>query len=256
MVELEGLEPTESGSYGGQGAIAPQRDECGDVCEGTDNQRWTQNNNTWNSTNVGITNNELTTLFPKGNAGLLKTVETTLNLEGASFGISSQKELNGFIAQTGFETQGFTKLIEDVHKYTLFNLRGFDRLNRYSDEYLKNVMKDPNELAVLLYKGSGSGIDYRGRGLIHTTWEGNYKTASTQYNSRYGTSYDFTKTPALLATDNQIAVRTALIFFKTNGLFGVQNYDINAVSRKVNRYDGQSFPRRSALFQKVNSVVR
>jgi RHS repeat-associated protein len=88
MIELEGLEPTESGSYGGQGAIAPQLDEEGNAVEGTENQRWTWNNDTWNPTKIGVTQNELTTLFPKGNSGLLKTMETTLNLESSTYGIA------------------------------------------------------------------------------------------------------------------------------------------------------------------------
>jgi predicted chitinase len=108
----------------------------------------------------------------------------------------------------------------------------------------------------LLYGGSGNGIDYRGRGLIHTTWEGNYKNASDSYNEMYGTNYDFTKNPTLLSTDHQIAVRSALIFFKTNGLFGMSNFNINDVSKKVNFYDKQSFTKRSALFDKVNSVIK
>ena len=104
--------------------------------------------------------------------------------------------------------------------------------------------------------GSGNGIDYRGRGLIHTTWEANYKNASDNYNKMYGTNYNFTKNPTFLSTDHQIAVRSALILFKTNGLFGMSNFNINDVSKKVNFYDKKSFTKRSALFDKVNSVIK
>jgi len=194
MIELEGLEPTESGSYGGQGAIAPELDDDGNAVEGTENQRWTWNNDVWNATKIGVTQNELPTLFPKGNSGLLKTMETTLNLESSTYGIASQTELNAFIAQTRFETAGFSKLTENLN-YSLAGLRAnFKRLDKYSDDYLNGVRTDANQLAVLLYGGSGNGIDYRGRGLIHTTWEGNYKKASDSYNKMYGTNYDFTKT--------------------------------------------------------------
>jgi predicted chitinase len=259
MVELEGLEPAQSGSYGGQGAIAPKLDDKGKAVEGTENQRWTWNKNQWGATNVGVTQNELTTLFKGGNKDLLKTLETTVNLEGASYGIASQKELNGFIAQTAHETQGFTKLSEDVGRYTFKNLRGanFSRLEKYSDEYLKSVIaKGGHAVAVLLYGGEGGGLDYRGRGLIHVTLKDNYKTTSASYNKMYGTSYDFTKTPALLSTDYQIGVRCSLIFFKVNGLFGMTNYDIDKVSKKVNQYDKPTFPTRSKLFDKVNGVIK
>ncbi len=256
MVELEGLEPAQSGSYGGQGAIAPKLDDKGKAIEGTENQRWAWNKNQWNSTNIGVTQNELTTLFKSGNKNLLKTLETTLNLESASYGISSQRELNGFVAQTAHETQGFTKLSEDVHRNTLNNLREFKRLNEYSDKYLKSLVGDGDKVAVLLYGGTGNGMDYRGRGLIHTTWEENYKTASTRYNKMYGTNHDFTKSPGLLSTDNQIAVRSGLIFFKVNGLFGMTNYNIGKVSQKVNSWDRKSFPTRSKLFGKVNEVIK
>jgi predicted chitinase len=259
MVEMEGLEPKESGSYCGQGAIAPKLDDKGKAVEGTENQRWTWNKSQWASTNVGVTKNELTTLFHRGDKNLLQTLETTVNLEGSQYGISTQKELNGFIAQTAHETQGFTKLSEDVQRYTFKNLRGtnFSRLDKYSDEYLKSVIaKGGDAVAVLLYGGEGGGLDYRGRGLIHVTLKDNYQTTSARYNKMYSTNYDFTKTPALLSTDNQIAVRCSLIFFKVNGLFGMTNYNIDKVSKKVNRWDPKSFPTRSKLFDKVNGVIK
>lgn len=256
MVELEGLEPAESGSYGGQGAIAPKLDDDGNTIKDTENQRWTWNNGAWGATDIGVTKNELNTLFPKGNSNLLQTLEITLNNESGTYGIGSQTELNAFIAQTGFETAGFTKLTENLN-YSLAGLRAnFKRLNKYSDEYLNEVRKDADKLAVLLYGGGGNGLDYRGRGLIHTTWEGNYKKASDNYNKIYGTNHDFTKTPALLATDHQIAVRSALIFFQTNGLFGMSDFNIDDISKKVNFYDKKSFPRRSELFNKVNATIK
>lgn len=102
----------------------------------------------------------------------------------------------------------------------------------------------------------GMELIYRGRGLIHTTLIGNYRVLSSRYNSRYGTDYDFTKTPFLVASDYQIAVRSGLIFFEVNGLFGLENYNINAVSMKVNYYDKPSFPRRQSLFEKVNKIMK
>lgn len=67
----------------------------------------------------------------------------------------------------------------------------------------------------------------------------------------YNTTYDFTKTPALLSTDNQIAVRCSLIFFNVNGFFGMTNYNINRVSKKVNRWDTGTFLKRSKLLSKL-----
>lgn len=257
MLELEGLEPAESGSYGGQGAIAPKLNNNGKTIAGTENQRWTWNKNQWSATNIGVTQKELTTLFKRGDKDLLKTLETTVNLEGSSYGIASQKELNGFIAQTGFETKGFTKLSENLN-YSLSGLKAHfpSKVKGYSDGYLNSIRVDADKLAVFLYGGIGNGLDYRGRGAIHTTLQGNYKTLSRAYNKVYGTSYDFTKTPALLATDNLIGVRSGLIFFKVHGLFGVTNYDINNISKTVNYYDKKSFPSRSKLFQKINGVIK
>lgn len=85
MVELEGLEPTESGSYGGQGAIASQCDENGNTCEGTENYRWTWNNNYWNSVSFNVTNGELTSIFESGSAEALKQIEATVNLSGSTY---------------------------------------------------------------------------------------------------------------------------------------------------------------------------
>ncbi len=250
MVELEGLEPTESGSYGGQGAIAPRLDDDGNAVEGTENQRWTWNNDAWNYTSVGITNSELTRLFSKGKPKILKGLESTLNLEGESYGISSNEELAGFIGQTAHETQKFRKLSENLN-YSLDRLRDvFRRLDKYSDDYLESVRKDDHKLAVLLYGGSG-GVDYRGRGLIHTTWKRNYKSLSKTYNEIYGTSYDFTETPTLLSTNIRIAVRSGLIYFKNNGLFDKEHFDIDDASSAINAGDTGSFGKRRRDYNKV-----
>lgn len=197
-------------------------------------------------------------MFKDTKEGLLKTIEVTLNLEGASFGINTQIELNGFLAQTAFETKYFNDLDEEVERYTLKNIRAlFKRVNKYSDDYIKKVMEDKFKLSLFLYDNENKGIDYRGRGLIHTTWWDGYNKLSESYNKRYGIKYDFTKTPTLLSIDNLIAVRSALIFFEIKDLFTMENkYNINNVSKTVNPHDGNSFPRREALFQKINSLVK
>jgi hypothetical protein len=67
---------------------------------------------------------------------------------------------------------------------------------------------------------------------------------------------NFAKTPGLLSTDNQIAVRCGLIFFKVNGLFGMTKYNIDKVIEKINAWDSKSFPTRSKLFDKLNEVIK
>jgi len=67
MMELEGLEPTESGSYVGQGEIAPHRTCDGEALKGTEGTRWIWNQDSWNYADFNVTNSQLTSVFQKEN---------------------------------------------------------------------------------------------------------------------------------------------------------------------------------------------
>ena len=108
FIDLDGGEPKDPGKYNGEGAIASQIvDES--ACEGTDNYRWTWNNEQWKYANFNVTNSELTSIFDKGKSDALKQIETSVDLDGSSFGINSKISLAHFLSQSGHEVGGFTK---------------------------------------------------------------------------------------------------------------------------------------------------
>ncbi|MEZ4951798.1 MAG: RHS repeat-associated core domain-containing protein, partial [Saprospiraceae bacterium] len=63
MIELEGLEPVETGKYIGEGAYASQKDENGNACEDTDCYKWVWDGKNWNNASLMITGLELSTLI-------------------------------------------------------------------------------------------------------------------------------------------------------------------------------------------------
>lgn len=95
-IDLDGLEPAENPQFAGQGAYASQKDADGNVCEGTDCYPWVSNDgSTWSAASFMVTNFELTNIFPTGNAGALRQIETSVNLQGNTFGINSKTSLAG-----------------------------------------------------------------------------------------------------------------------------------------------------------------
>lgn len=129
-------------------------------------------------------------------------------------------------------------------KFQKVQYKKFKRMDKYSDAELIEFKKDHNVLASKLYGGNNKGIDYRGRGIIQTTTEVNYKNAQKIYNKMFGTNYNFIENPNLLA-NNQIAVRTSLIFFYINIFNGKRTINsIDDVSKIINYHDTETFPSR------------
>jgi putative chitinase len=256
MVELEGLEPARAGKYKGEGAIDSKKDEKGAGIPGTENQRWVWKGGIWEAVEAGVTKNELVSLFPKADVRLIENVETILNLEGKGYGIDSQMELNAFIAQTGYETGGYRDLEEKLN-YTPERARKVfpTKLKGVSDEELSQLLSNKVKFAQKIYGGKGD-IDYRGRGLIHLTYYENYKAVSERYNKIYGTKYDFTKTPNMLSSDYDIAVRSALIFCQYNRIFSSSEVNIEKITKSVTGGGSRSEDKRLELFNKVNSVIK
>jgi len=257
MVELEGLEPASAGKYKGEGAIDSKKDEKGAGIPGTENQRWVWKGGIWEAVEAGVTKNELVSLFPKADVRLIEKVETILNLEGKGYGIDSQMELNAFIAQTGYETGGYRFLEENLN-YTPERARKVfpEKLKGVSDEELSQLLSNKVKFAQKIYEGGEGDIDYRGRGLIHVTHYGNYKAVSERYNKIYGTKYDFTKTPNMLSSDYDIAVRSALIYCAYRGIFSLPEVNIRKITKLVTGGRSNSEDKRLELFNRVNSVIK
>ena len=100
----------------------------------------------------------------------------------------------------------------------------------------------------------GDGYKYRGRGIFQLTGKENYQKFTTYYKKKYDSTKNFEVNPELLATDREIAVVSALCFYKqkvTDVLDSINSKtDVNKVSKLVNGgKNGKE--ERKALFEKL-----
>ncbi len=97
------------------------------------------------------------------------------------FKIDTPKRVSAFIAQCAHESQGFTRLEENLNYSEEGLLKTFPK--RISKEHAKLLERNPIAIANYIYANrygngdfqSGDGWRYRGRGLIMLTFKNNYK---------------------------------------------------------------------------------
>lgn len=276
MIELEGLEPTESGSYSGQGAIAAEIKD-GKAIEGTENQRWTWKDNAWGKVDFNVTNGELTSIFAKGKAESLKQVEVSVNLEGASYGITSKKSLAHFLSQAGHEVGGFSKgfdieeglnysvdgLISTFGKYFYKGDPVEGKLDASLYGYIKDAKgkitqsADKEGIANQAYGGrmgngdfaSGEGYKYRGRGMFQLTGKDNYTAFNTFLNSA---GVDIVAKPELILT-TEYAIKSAMWYYKTVVVdkLKIESATVKEVSIKVNGDPPKGLADRESIYDKA-----
>jgi RHS repeat-associated protein len=259
MVELEGLEPTESGSYAGQGAIDSQRTCEGEALAGTEDTRWIWNQDTWNYADFNVRNSQLTSIFPKGKSDALVEIEKTVNLKGSTYGISSDKSLAHFLSQAGHEVGGFSKglNLEENLNYSVDGLVGtFDKyfykgssvkgkLDASLYGYIKNdkgkTTQSANKegIANQAYggrmgnTGTGDGYKFRGRGIFQLTGKNNYSAFNTFLND---SGVDILANPSLISTSTEYSIKSAMWFFKTQVVdkLNIQSATVKQVTNNVN----------------------
>ncbi len=97
------------------------------------------------------------------------------------FKIDTPKRFSAFIAQCAHESQGFTRLEENLNYSEEGLLKTFPK--RITKEDAKFLARNPIAIANYIYANrygnsdfkSGDGWRYRGRGLIMLTFKNNYK---------------------------------------------------------------------------------
>lgn len=159
-----------------------------------------------------------------------------INAAFSEFGITDPGEQAMFIAQVGHESNGFTRITENLN-YTSEGLRS--TFKKYfsqeeAEQYGRTPAHPANQEAIankvygnrLGNTSPGDGWKYRGRGLIQVTGRENYETCGKSLQTDFGLA------PQLLEQDIY-ATRSAGWFWQSKKC-GAVAADIDAVTRLIN----------------------
>lgn len=100
--------------------------------------------------------------------------------------INTSNRMAAFLAQTGYESSQFNRLVENLNYSTAKRLVWVWPKRFPTEQYALPYVNNPQKLANFVYAGrlgngnaaSGDGFRYRGRGLIQLTGRSNYQSAA------------------------------------------------------------------------------
>lgn len=194
---------------------------------------------------------EVSEAFPDASDETVSKLVEVINANAASFGINTKEELQHFLAQAANETGGFIDLdVSENLNYTSENRLMEVWPSRFStsDDNKRDpgdYTNDPEKLANFVYANrmgngneeSGDGYRYRGRGIFQLTGKSNYQEFSDYYQNTLNGNEDIVSNPDLLNSDSELAIKSALWFFKEKVLDTISITDsttVEEVTKKVN----------------------
>lgn len=136
-----------------------------------------------------------------------------------TYGITTPKRLAAFLAQTGHESAGFTRLAENLN-YSPERLSEICAGAKVGSRWhsllprVNELARNPEALGNAAYGGrmgnreeaTGDGYKYRARGLIGNTGVANYEAITELLTKKFGGVPDFTLHPELLETPRWAAL--------------------------------------------------
>lgn len=212
-----------------------------------------------------LNQSHLETLFPNANTNSLSKISETVKDLGPSFGLSDEETVSHFLAQTGYESNGMTELIENMNYSAERLVAVWPNRFSFTDPNKENpndYAGDPEKLANYVYSNrmgngppsSGDGWKFRGRGLMQLTFRDNYQGFNSFYNNNFDENVNFVQNPNLITTDLNFAVISAMWFFKVNVLDMTDELTIREVTRRVSG-SFNTVPQRLHLFNNINSTI-
>lgn len=168
------------------------------------------------------------------------------NKAAAEFQINTPARMAAFIAQTGHESAGLSRLSENLYYTDAERVAGIFRSGFDTNKngviepaeiaFARAYTRNPEKLANRAYAGrggngdeaTGDGWRYRGRGLIQVTFRDNY------FRCGKALGLDLIATPDLLL-EYVNAARSAAWYWQTNGCNELADKgDFLAVTRRIN----------------------
>lgn len=206
------------------------------------------------------------------NAPNINALVAALNMVAGRYGINhNPRRLSYFVSQTAFETQDFTKLVEnlsysDATRIAQIFKSGFDlnkngKVDAAEIEFAKAYVRNAEKLANRAYadrfgngnEASGDGFRFRGRGFMHTTFKANYLKASMAI---YGDDR-LVRNPDLLCETNtyEAAALSAGQFWKDNNLNALA--DADQFTRMTGVINGSTVtaPDRLVYLKRANGLI-
>lgn len=152
-------------------------------------------------------------VFPNAVSGMYDAIDKQITVAGCI----TKPQQAMFLAQYGHETQGYTRLSENLN-YSANGLVNVFRKYFPTLNLAKQYERKPQAIANKVYanrmgngsEASGDGWKYRGRGLPHLTGKDNYG----KFQAWLGKTVD----PEELSTDLNLAIKAGVWYWLANGL--------------------------------------